>query len=123
LTLFDIQYIVLYQLRSTVSDLIKEAKMQYAFIQDVPADAAMYGQIRAKLGDDAPKGLVAHIAIQRSGGLRYLDVWDTKADWERFSTECVEPAVGEVLASYGLPHDHSLVTLEEVEVIDTWLGS
>jgi hypothetical protein len=34
-----------------------------------------------------------------------------------------EPAVEEVLAGYGLPHDHSLVRLEEIEVIDVWQGS
>ena len=31
--------------------------------------------------------------------------------------ETGEPAVEEVLASYGLPHDHTLVKLE---VIDVW---
>jgi hypothetical protein len=27
-----------------------------------------------------------------------------------------------VLANFGFPHDHSMVTTEEVEVIDVWLG-
>jgi hypothetical protein len=96
--------------------------MPYAFIQEVPADANMYGEIRAKLGVEAPSGLVAHIVVKQDGGLRYIDVWDTQADWERFRVERVEPAVAEVLSSYGIPHDHSLVRTTEMEVVDAWLG-
>lgn len=96
--------------------------MSFAFVQDVPANEQIYRQIRAKLGDEAPKGLISHVAFTREGGLRYVDVWETQADWERFQAERAEPAVDEVLASYGIPHDHSMVTFEEIDVIDTWLG-
>ena len=97
--------------------------MPYAFIQDVPADEQMYAEIRARMGDDPPKGLVSHVAVPlEGGGLRYLDVWDTAADWERFRDEVAEPIVGEVLAARGLPHDHSLVRFEELRPIDVWVG-
>lgn len=116
---------LLYQLQVTVSILTSEADqtVTYAFIQDVPADEAMYVQIRAQLGDEPPKGLIAHVVVKRAGGLRYVDVWDTQADWERFRDERVEPVVDEILAGLGIPHDHSLVTTEEIEVVDTWLGA
>jgi len=97
--------------------------MSYAFMLDVPADEHIYAQIRAKLGHEAPKGLVAHLAIKRPSGLRYLDVWETQADWERFRDERAEPAVGEVLAGMGIPHDQSLATFEDIEVIDAWIGA
>jgi hypothetical protein len=98
--------------------------MPYAFVQDVPADEQMYAEIRARMGDDPPKGLVCHVAVSlEGGGLRYLDVWDTAADWERFRDEVVEPIVGEVLAARGLPHDHSLVGFEELQPIDVWVGN
>ena len=32
------------------------------------------------------------------------------------------PALALVLASVGLPHDHSLVHTEEVAIVDAWLG-
>lgn len=95
--------------------------MAYAFIQDVPANEEIYGKIRKLLPDDPP-GLVVHIVIKQAGGLRYVDVWDTDAAWEAFRDAHVEPAVDTVLASYGIPHDHSLVTTETVEVIDVWCG-
>lgn len=94
--------------------------MTYAFVQDVPANVEMYEKIRGLIGDDVPAGLVSHVVIKREHGLRYVDVWETKAQWEHFAAGRVEPAVGQVLASYGLPHDRSMVTMEEVEVVDVW---
>ncbi len=96
--------------------------MTYAFIQDVPVDRDIYGQIRARLGNQPPKGLIAHIATTRDGGLRYLDVWDSEDDWKRFGDDVLEPAVDEVLARAGLAHDHSRVRFQPVEVVDAWLG-
>ena len=96
--------------------------MPYGFMQDVPADEAMYRQIRELLPSEAPKGLVAHLVMERpEGGLRYVDVWDTEADWERFRDEQVEPAVGQVLASFGIPHTHDDVHSHTFEVIDAWV--
>jgi hypothetical protein len=100
----------------------EESMMPYAFIQDVPANEEMYAKVRALLPSEAP-GLVAHVVIKREGGLRYVDVWASEAAWEQFRVAHVEPAVDEVLASYGIPHDHSLVTTEAVEVIDVWCGA
>ena len=97
--------------------------MTYAFIQDVPANEEIYGKIKAELGDVAPAGLIAHVVIRRPDGLRYVDVWNSRTQWERFQADAVEPAVGRVLAGYGIPHDHELVTVEEIDVIDTWLGA
>ena len=95
--------------------------MPYAFVQDVPANQEMYDKVRALLPAEAP-GLIAHVAIVRENGLRYIDVWESEVAWDRFRDEHVEPAVTTVLASYGLPHDHSQVTLEPVDLVDVWLG-
>ena len=94
--------------------------MAYAFVQDVPVSAEMYEQIRGKFGSDTPKGLVTHIALKRDGGLRYVDVWETQEDWQRFHDDTVFPAVVEVLAGYGLEPDPALVTFTEVDVVDVW---
>jgi hypothetical protein len=97
--------------------------MAYGFVQDVPASEEMYREIKVRLGGQRPEGLVAHVALRREQGLRYVDVWDTREQWERFRAERLEPAVDAVLASYGLPHDHSLVTITEFDVVDAWLGA
>ncbi|MEP7090891.1 MAG: hypothetical protein ABI776_12380 [Nocardioidaceae bacterium] len=72
--------------------------MTYAFIQDVPIDAAAYARITEALGPEAPAGMVVHIALERpEGGLRYLDVWESQEDCDRFGEERLHPAVHPVL--------------------------
>lgn len=95
--------------------------MSYAFIQDVPANEEIYGEVRALLPQAAP-GLQVHVAIKVDGGLRYVDVWDDEASWLAFRDAHVEPTVDQVLGSYGIPHDHSMVTTEPIDVIDVWFG-
>ena len=97
--------------------------MTYAFIQDVPANEEIYAKIRAELGEEPPAGLVAHLVQRQPSGLRYIDVWESEEAWETFRQACVEPAVSRVLAGYGIPHDHSQVHVEEIDVIHTWLGA
>lgn len=73
--------------------------MTYAFTQDVPIDAAFYERIRAGLGDEAPAGLLAHLAFELpEGGLRYVDVWESEAAFERFADERLHPVVHGLLA-------------------------
>ena len=74
--------------------------MTYAFSQDVPIDAAFYNRITDGLGDEPITGLITHIAIERpEGGLRYIDVWESEQDWNRFAEERLHPVV------HGLLHE------------------
>ena len=68
--------------------------MTYAFTQDVPIDADLYRLITDGLGDEPPKGLIIHLAIERpEGGLRYLDMWESEEDCNRFAEERLHPVV------------------------------
>ncbi len=68
--------------------------MTYAYTQDVPIDAAFHQRIADELGDEVPKGLIVHVVTERpDGGLRYLDVWESEQDCERFIEERVHPVV------------------------------
>ena len=96
--------------------------MTYGFIQDVASNAEIYSQIRAKLGATTPRGLISHVVMAREGGLRYIDVWEDEAAWNEFRDQHVEPAVTEVLASFGIVHDHSRVVIEPFDVVDAWVG-
>ena len=72
--------------------------MTYAFTQDVPIDAAVYSRVLEGLGDQPPKGLVVHLAVERpEGGLRYFDVWESEEDWDRFAEERLHPVVHPLL--------------------------
>ena len=94
--------------------------MPYAFLQRVPATEEIYAELREKLGADKPAGLIVHVARTVDGGLEYTDVWENEAAWIAFRDGTLEPAVGEVLAGYGIPHTHEAVSSEQINVIDVW---
>ena len=74
--------------------------MTYAFTQDVPIDAGVYQRITDGLGDEPPKGLIVHVAMERpEGGLRYVDVWESEEDWDRFAEERLHPVVHPLLGA------------------------
>lgn len=73
--------------------------MTYAFTQDVPIDAAFHARLMEVLGPDLPDGLIMHLALERpEGGLRYVDVWETEGDCDRFVADRLHPALGGLLA-------------------------
>ncbi len=73
--------------------------MSFAFTQDVPIDATFYKRITDGLGDVAPQGLVVHLAIEiAEGGLRYIDVWESQEDWDRFVEQRLHPVVHGLLS-------------------------
>ena len=68
--------------------------MTYSFTQDVPIDASTYQRIVDGLGPVPPEGLITHLAIELpSGGLRYVDVWETEGDCDRFTEDRLHPVV------------------------------
>lgn len=76
--------------------------MSYAYTQDVPINWSIYEQIRGELGWETPPGLITHLVIELpEGGLRYVDVWETKEDCDAFFRDRVHPAVDRVLARAG----------------------
>jgi hypothetical protein len=71
----------------------------YAFTQDVPIDRAFYKRITDGIGSDPAPGLIVHLAIERpEGGLRYLDVWESQEDCDRFTEERLHPVVHTLLS-------------------------
>lgn len=94
--------------------------MTYAFTQDVPIDAAFYQRIVDGLGPDAPHGLIVHIATELpGGGLRYVDVWASEQDWDRFAEARLHPVVhglmGEVFGD-DLPPEPERTTVSALHV-------
>lgn len=94
--------------------------MPYATTMDTPATEEHYRRVREKLGDETPPGLVMHLAIKSDSGIRHIDVWDTEADWDRFQSERLTPAVRETLAEFGIPAV-APPEREALQVVDVWL--
>ncbi|HET7311465.1 MAG TPA: hypothetical protein VFJ17_09080 [Mycobacteriales bacterium] len=95
--------------------------MPYAFIQDIPADAYTYGQVRARMADTPPAGLLSHVVYEREEGLRFVDVWESEEAWRAFHDSTLMPILSSVLSDNGLTPDPSKVIREQVTVVDTWV--
>jgi hypothetical protein len=93
--------------------------MPFTFTYDVPATEEMYRKIRALLPEDAP-GLIVHLVVPHEIGLRHIGVWDSKAAWDAFHHDHIDPAVDEVLAGYGLEPNDDLTVFEELQLVDLW---
>ena len=96
--------------------------MPYAFQYDVPADKEFYRRVAAEIGDEHPKGVVAHVVVKCDGGLRHIGVWESKEDWERFRAERVTPALERVFAAVGVTHAPPPPPEQELELVDAVLG-
>ena len=93
----------------------------YELTQDVPIDAATYQRIREGLGATPPDGLIVHLTIELpEGGLRYIDVWESREHADRFTEERLHPVVHPMLREvFGetLPPEPAR---PEINVIDVW---
>jgi hypothetical protein len=96
--------------------------MSYAFFYDVPGDEEMYRLVQARIGESAADGLVVHVVTTTEGGLRHLNVWQSKEHWQRYQRERVAPAVSAVLAAAGISVQGAPPAEQELQLIDIQLG-
>lgn len=97
--------------------------MSFACSYEVPAPVEMYREVRRLIGDEPPKGMVAHVVVRTETGLRHLEVWDSEDLWTRFREERVEPAVHQVLKLAGFTEMPPDPPTEVLDLVDVWLGS
>ena len=93
--------------------------MPVAIIQRFPAGtgASEYDPVNRKLdpASDPPPGLLLHCAGDLNGptGFEVLDVWETRADFDRFVEERLIPAQREVMG------DKAFAEFPGFEVVET----
>jgi hypothetical protein len=89
----------------------------YAFVQDVPIDAAMYQRIAARLGDEPMDGLLMHLCVRNpDGGLRYIDIWESEELCARAFDERIHPAVDAAFDGHRPPVEPTVHRLDVLEV-------
>jgi hypothetical protein len=76
---------------------IRGGIMTYAFTYEVPITPETYARIKDGLGPQRPPGLIAHLAYRTETGLRYIEVWQAKDDWEAFADGRLHPVVHPLL--------------------------
>lgn len=95
--------------------------MPYACVQDVPIGWEVYRQLMAEVGDAPAEGLVVHLVVRRPGGLRYVDVWESREARQRFLDERIHPVLPRLLVRSGIQMQGE-PPIDEVEVLDVMWG-
>lgn len=90
----------------------------YACEYEVPAGAQMYQAVKAEMGEEPAKGLIAQLVVESGAGLRHTMVFESAADWEGFRDERIAPAVAHVLAANGISPAPPRPPERELTVVD-----
>ena len=93
--------------------------MTYAVQYDVPGDAQIYARVKEAIGAVPVSGLLVHLVVSApTGGLRHIEVWEDRNDFERFDHDRVLPAVRGVLRSIGVAEPPPAPVRDELDVVD-----
>lgn len=83
-----------------------------------PIDEDVYRRISEKVGGQPLEGQVLHLVVRRpEGGLRYVDVWESREACARAVDAFIHPAVHSTLEELGIrPQGEPAIT--EVDVVE-----
>jgi hypothetical protein len=74
--------------------------MAVCLVINIPgATLEQYDNVRAAVSDPLGEGQISHVAGATAEGICVVDVWDSRADFDRFMAE----RLGEQLARFGFP--------------------
>lgn len=92
--------------------------MVHAFYYDAPGSPEMYQLVSQEIGRDQPEGLVISVVTATENGLRHLNVWRSREQWESFRDGRVRPAVADVLQRLGIPAPTEPPQEHPLELVD-----
>jgi hypothetical protein len=90
----------------------------YAFTQDLPITTDVYARIMEGVGTAPPAGCIVHAVARIDGGLRYIDIWESREACDRFLEERVHPILQAAFSAAGatLPQQPDRVEMELIDV-------
>jgi len=90
--------------------------MPYVHITKTPGkDLDDYRQIVTAVGETPVSGRISHYAGTDDGSLLIVDVWQSRADADRFTAERLFPAFA---GAWGRPPEDTLILAYDAEVVD-----
>ena len=92
--------------------------MPHAFYYDVPGNERIYERVKTEIGDSRPDGLLLHMVVKQGSGLRHINVWESKQEFQRFQQERVQPAVAKVLKEMSVSEQPVPPELQDLELVD-----
>jgi hypothetical protein len=75
----------------------------------------------AEVGNEAPEGLIVHMAMATPRGVRIADVWASQRHWQRFHDERLVPSLRKVLPTLGFRVLFPEPPLREIPTRDIWM--
>ena len=77
--------------------------MPIGLIQDFDGDATLYDAVLSKLDieNNPPAGMLVHTAGEVNGRWRIFDVWESRADFDRFFQERLGAAIQQAAQEQG----------------------
>ncbi len=91
--------------------------MTYAHVIDVPAPAEMYDVLHAEIvrrSGATVDGLLVHVGRATATGFQVLEVWQSRAHFDRYNNQVVLPTVADLSA--GQPGPAPQQAIEEFQV-------
>jgi hypothetical protein len=73
--------------------------MAWGYVVEVPAPIEFYDALHAKItgrGDGGAAGLLVHVGRPTATGFEVLEIWESRAQYERYAAEVIAPAVAEL---------------------------
>jgi hypothetical protein len=58
--------------------------------------------------NNPPEGLIVHVLTETSDGVHVVDIWESQADFQKFSDERLMPAMQQTLTERGVSMDGPL---------------
>jgi hypothetical protein len=89
----------------------------YAYVVDVPAPVEMYDALHAEIlrrGGATVEGLLVHVGRPTATGFQVLEVWQSRAHFDRYNDHVVLPTVADLAA--GQPGPAPQQAIEEFQV-------
>lgn len=80
--------------------------MTYAFLVDAPMPVEMYDAVHAAAVSEAgesTQGLLVHVAWATATGFEVVEVWESKADADRFNAEVLGPVMARLAGDHAPP--------------------
>ena len=89
----------------------------YAYTQDVPNGPELYARIIEELGPEPLAGSLLHLCVRRpDGGLRYIDVWESREACARAFEDRIHPAVDRAFGGARPAREPEVHPLEVVDL-------
>ncbi|MFD1211910.1 hypothetical protein ACFQ36_07640 [Arthrobacter sp. GCM10027362] len=98
--------------------------MVFAFSQDLPVDDDTYRRVVEAMGTEPFDGLILHLCMRKdSGGLRYIDVWESEEQCNAAYAQRIRPAVERVLGGRRPATEPEAAPLEVVDLRGKVVGA